>query len=185
MHQMSSLSGEKEKVVSNLWSEQLLFFYMLCETEVKGCADILLMLWVFALFMCNYGTNFCTPSTSIDVLRHVAIVDKNCGSVDKPISSAFLWFMKNMIIFIYQTSHNLLPKSEMLFSTVHQPSLNVAVSGKINVCMVLKCMRMLKYPWFIFILFDTMHSLLVWFFKWPLIWIRGFVELKNELLKHL
>lgn len=86
--------GEK-KVVSNLWYEQLLFFYMLCETEVKGCADILLiLLWVVALLMCNYGTHFCTPSTSIDVLRHVAIVDRNCGSVDKPISSAFLWSRK-------------------------------------------------------------------------------------------
>ncbi len=91
---MSSLSGEKEKC-SNLRSEQLLFFYMLCETEVKGCADILLiLLWVVALFTCNYGTNLCTPSTSIDVLRHVAIVYQNCGSIDKTISSASLWFGK-------------------------------------------------------------------------------------------
>lgn len=87
--------GKKKNVVSNLQSEQLLFFYILCETEVIGCADILLiLLWVVALFMCNYGTNLCTPSTSIDVLRLVAIVDQDCASIEKPISSASLWFEK-------------------------------------------------------------------------------------------
>lgn len=174
--------GKKKNVVSNLQSEQLLFFYILCETEVKGCADILLiLLWVVALFMCNYRTNLCTPSTSIDVLRLVAIVDQDCASIEKPISSASLWFSMKNIISIYQTFHNFLPKSEILFSPVHQPSLNMAVSRKINVCMVLKCMCMLKYPWFIFVLFDTMYSFLVWFFKWPLIWIRGFVEIKKKI----
>ncbi len=96
MHQRCPVcQGKKKNVVSNLRSEQLLFFYMLFETEVKGCADILLiLLWVVALFTCNYGTNLCTPSTSIDVLRHVAIVYQNCGSIDKSISSASLWFGK-------------------------------------------------------------------------------------------
>ncbi len=71
-------------------------YFSTCSVRLR-LKDVLTFCWYcYELLHCSCvtGTNFCTPSTSIDVLRHVAIVDQNCGSVDKPISSAFLWFRK-------------------------------------------------------------------------------------------
>lgn len=129
MHQRCHLCQGKKKKVSKQQSEQLLFFYTLCErlksSEVQGCAEHLLILsWVVALFVCNYETNLCTPSTSI----HCCSACCHCGSRHchwtHYFSFPMIWIND---IFSHQISQNVLPKSD-LFSFPAPTELNVAVS---------------------------------------------------------
>lgn len=117
--------GKKRKV-SKQQSEQLIFFYTLCESsEVQGCAEHLLILSrVVALFVC--GTNLCTPSTSI----HCCSACCHCGSrlrfCHRTRSFSFPMIWKNDIC-SHQISQNVLPKSDWLCSPA-PTELIVAVS---------------------------------------------------------
>lgn len=161
--EMSSLSGEKHFQATDIFLHTL-WDWRMCWTFA---ADVV----VVALFMCNCGTNLCTASTSIN--RCSALWIK---TVILSMNSLLRLPFDSDKEHIHQP--NVLPKSDLLCSPA-PTKLNVAVSlERLMFAWSKKCMCMLKYPWFIFILFDTVYSFFFWldFFKQPLIWIGEFDE---------